>query len=1001
MKIKNYVLFLIAAFGLVVSSCNNIAESDDYDGVVSKTSTETTTIVTESEAEGALAYLAVAIDSLSANKTSARTVFPDFTDSAYAYEGFDKFVLYGWLGNSDSSSEKYQIAVWQSDDTLTAYKKLVGYTTTKTTTDEDTGETTTTTEGKDGDKYVPMRLFSKDAGASEAWTFELVASHHSGSDTTCTTFKGTTTKNIVAGGNNSLSFTLTRASNYNFSTDATAKGKVALTLDYKTGADTTLKLYKCNASTGAQSEEVTSTYFNSADSSFTVAAGKKKELNIASIPEGFYEVVLTFKNNGVDVGVLREFIYVLQSLTSKATLTVDVNADYTITYYYEILDNTLLGVDALTQVTYIDAEGKVALSSGVSFFKSDSTPVKYYSRLNAVTLPTPSDFVDDFNSGVGGEAVPAAAKYVFCGWYEDEGLQKGPILDIKANSTVGDKTYYAKFIDKREMPKVNSVAITGTQKVGNVLKATAKVDDADFAGTIFNWKWYYVTTSDSGTETKAEIKEEAGASISERNVSTAPLITTSSYTIRPKYAEKTLRAVAQQKYTVRKYDDTETKKDNKIIDSKPQDYVYDAGYVRTTYEASEYNAAGVYKVVENKYEYDAEAGTTATNEYEAAHADTSEIAKGDLEVTTADFKLGYTYTSNGSVIINSDLASSSLDKANAVWSAIHDKAATTYTLSGSNGTPTNDWFKGIDGNATTATLKLNGEVVDAESGNVTTAVKAPTSSKYLPVTLTIAGYEPLTLGSSDAEDAGYSNGAFIKVRFDKPASDDVLTALWKSGDAQDAEGLNVASGNDVLEGFDKDTISFKDSKYTHNYGTDETAVNVETSFLYKVETGSYVTAVGTRNAGKLGESSVLAETTDENGTVTYPSEVSVAGGKSLVFKTVAVAGEKDSKDNYVGAIDAAASESDPVTFRSTETTSNTNYIGTRISIASLRITVDSGSDAVTSAAVGHTIKIVPLDSTGAVISQYNDITWTLNRSGVTEAISGLKTAENADLTSRA
>ena len=78
------------------------------------------------------------------------------------------------------------------------------------------------------------------------------------------------------------------------------------------------------------------------------------------------------------------------------------------------------------------------------------------------------------------------------------------------------------------------------------------------------------------------------------------------------------------------------------------------------------------------------------------------------------------------------------------------------------------------------------------------------------------------------------------------------------------------------------------------------------------------------------------------------------------------------------------------------TAANNEYIGRRISIASLKIRgttvtdatgAEENADKVYTAKIGDTLKIVPLDSTGDEITSYPDIVWTIKRNGT--AISGL------------
>ena len=957
MKIKlyNYFLVLIASFSLVLSSCNNIA-SDDYEENKNQGTSVSTETVSELDSEGVIAYLTVAIDSLSEDGVSSRTVLPDFTDSDYKYTGFDKFELTGAY-----DGKNYKIAEWTSDsDGLSAYEKLVG----KTTTTGSDDEAVTTTNG---DYQIPLTLFSKDETATETWSFTLTAYHHYvENEATTTVFKGTTSKNIVAGANNSLAFSLTRDSEYKFAAASENKaGSLSITLNYVTGARTEVQLFKCDASTGEHDgNDIASSYWEGeSDRIFTVANGAKKELSIASIPEGFYELILNFTNNDIAVGVMKEYVYILQDLTSVKTIKVDVNADYAITYFYKILD-----VDGKNEITYIKNDDSYGVKIANFFKGTDNKPyhgdiqAMYYSRLNTVTLPQETDFVDTFNS-----KAESGNEYLFCGWYEDEGFTKGPILNIKKNSTVGDKTYYGKFIDKREKPEITSVVLTADTKtadaddfkVGHKITATAKTDAGDFAGTVQEWKWYKVKTDDDPAD--AQITENID---NPAKAQTTDLVTTSSYSVRPIYAGKNIKVTATKKYTVRSYDD----KDNE----SGQSYVYNAGYVRTTYTAANYNAAGLYKVVEFKenptdtevtYGYPSPKVSNETGQF---------IGKGNLAVTTAAFKLYYEYTSetDGSTEttkINTNLRDDGLAEPFAtILSAVHDANTTGWTL-----------------NDTTVFVDTNADSKYYSIAFNTASQKAPTASGYVPVKISVDGYNDLVLGTTgDVADTDYddiySNGAFIKVRYDNPMEREVLNALWKDGDVSD---------QNVRDGFDKQTISFKDTAYSKTYDGGTISVPLIWS---EASEGTFASPVA-RLQDDLGK---------ENGS----SEISVGTSKTLYFKateTPATENNGDSKNaDWYGKVWPSTDTARDVTFTWNDTESSTdannNYIGRRISIASLRISgttvtdatgAEENADKVYTAKIGDTLTIVPLDSTGAEITSYSDIVWTIKRNGT--AISGL------------
>ena len=898
MKLNKYILLILASFIFVVSSCNNLINDSDSDddksSVINNSSQEKPADL--SAYEGKTAYLSVSLDELSAN-TSSRTVLPDFTQSGYAYNGFTKFVLKGAKSGSTQAVIKSWETTTAESTTTTAYSKLT-----------------------DSEKVIPIKLSAANTD-EESWDFTLTAYHHGGDVGTVTTFEGTTTVTVRAGEatvadsgnnvseNNMLNFTLYRNTKYQF--DTSKSGSIELTLSYVTGAVTTAKLY----SYSDENKTAITT------DSFTGASGSSKVFAVSGIAEGIYVAEFSFTNNDVEIGSMKEYIYVFEGLTSKKTLNVDVNANYTISYYYEILDT-----DSETEPVCVATTDTNV--SATSIFASDYTPTMYYSRLTTVELPKPENFVPDYCND----------KYLFCGWYEDADLTKGPVLKIPRNTAIGDKDYYAKFIDARENQNIASVKITPDSefKVGHKLTATAYTDansSTAFAGTILEWKWYV-----QGTESDTEFT----TGVSSLDPVSGSLATTSSYIVRPLHYQKTLKAEALQKYKVARYTSEDAGYTENTADATHNNYVSSTGADLAT--------AGIYKVLVNTLEVD--------NSYSAGNPVTAtksepaeEIGAGTLTVTP-DFKLDYSYGTGENVVIGSALSSDNIIDTENVLAQVYDsKAGETWNLSALTGT----------GNDFTPS--------DVDAPNVVFTAQspvAPATSNYVDSKLTAYGYEDLPLTGD--------NQVFVKVRYPNPDGSSILASFWKLGDA-DAT---------VNEGFDYGYISLKSLVYTQ-----DSIIGIPLLYKYASDTSdtSYTTPTAVRaltgGTYNLGDPTVVTTTTEGETTSTViPCDINVNTNHILVFK----AGQNDSgkttatnpKNADEGVIYGSAGSVSLTFSNVTGSITNDAYIGTRVSITGLNVTMAENAGGTFAEApsypVGYTLKVEPVYNVSG--TTYSDIKWT-------------------------
>ncbi|WP_294430579.1 hypothetical protein [uncultured Treponema sp.] len=1029
-KMKNYMLIGTALLALLATSCKDMLGFDSDSG----SSSQTGKALETAENINAVAFLSVSLDSITAKaaSSSARTALPDFetatgTNGTYQYAGFTKFVLYGAKAGSDAAaignSEESPIRVWESHGDTTAYRAFTA----------------------EGASKVPIALSS---GEAEEWNFTLVGYY--GTDEKHITFAGSVSKTIkptvdgfervevtqdtfaslVVGlytkdaangvfvkldGNaefddskeyyiytdsntptnptNGLDFTLARTSKFVYPYSTSGEGKIEITLNYATGSElsgykTIAKLYSATVSESVVTKSETPLTVEGNSVLATEAADNATErlYSAEGIKEGMYVAVFEFTENGVEVGAMTEYVYVLKDLTSKSTLTVDLNGSYAITYRYWILDDEANQNVVVTSAVQ-DRNGKytfglgartdsgfpgVANTSEGNMFaeitsEADNTisanaggVVMTYSRLTGATLPTANLFSEDFNS------TNPESEYLFCGWYDITGSEAAdnntiaglindsenhtPVLEIKKNTFVHDKTYIAKFVKRVEMPVIDKVTITpetdaasneslnNGYKVGYMLTATPSYGETPtaFTGTA-TWQWYWSADSENYSFDDEDTVSGTNATIAARDETHV-----STYRVEPSKAGKYLQARVVQKY--------------KIVPEKIE------------------GAIAYYKVTENA----AVVSGVAKKDVESVPTPVAMVlgtlqAVGSTNPEDEDalFKMHYGTAATAEVVeIGTQLSASNLHVTSGVITDAHN--------------PAWEYQHGTGNSATVSAyaLSLTDEINDDH-------VYAPVGSNYVAVTVSVAGYEPLHL--PNIVDSGAPKSAFVSVKYKTPTEANVKSTLWC--DDGNAENQNE------LEGIDKGYIVFKATEYSsseNDYTNGETPIDVTAIPLsYKVGDGDFTPVTARAALGKEHNDTadILA------GTVSFKAAEKKVNGEGEPADTQYT----DANGNPVGHI---AESSDALSY-AFSTDNSLAYIGTRQLISYIEVARDGETDVPHpnnqpyTAKVGHTLTVKAYDEHDQEIARYgaeglSGITWTWATAD-TESTNG-KTATAANTT---
>ncbi|WP_294430583.1 hypothetical protein [uncultured Treponema sp.] len=347
------------------------------------------------------------------------------------------------------------------------------------------------TESKSAYEVMTVEHIELDVGE---WTFTLRALIE-GSDEACTVYKGTVTKTLSAGNNSNLVFPLSLES-----VGTSGSGNIAITLSIG------------SAVTNVASVEA---FLVKSDGSAVDAQLTRPETGVSGvygysgIPVGNYIVTFTLKNSAGNVlGLCPEYVVISAGSRSVSSINIEnLDADYSITYR-----------DAS------DNNSEMTLTPAV------------YTRHGGVTLP-----------------VPEKEGWTFCGWY---GSSESASVDNESASPVtgfgageiGTKTYYAKFIENKEIAPITAVTIDGNVKVGETLTAKAWTSyDAEtsdnntaFAGTVYSYQW--ICSEDEAGTVNATVEKEVVRGETETGT------LDSAYLVKPEDAEKYLSVKIRQKY---------------------------------------------------------------------------------------------------------------------------------------------------------------------------------------------------------------------------------------------------------------------------------------------------------------------------------------------------------------------------------------------------------------------------------------------------------------------
>ncbi|MCR4954833.1 MAG: hypothetical protein K6A43_12270 [Treponema sp.] len=345
------------------------------------------------------------------------------------------------------------------------------------------------------------------------WSFTLLAYVKEG-DITLASYSGTTEIEI-SGGQNSLSFNL-KLQQVDVSSGA---GSGNLTIKLNFGAANVAKKIKAHLFTENENErtlvagstKVLQTADANSDGFIDVTTPSVPYIySVPDLPAGSYIAQFEFYGDEQMEVLLGSYVEAVNINLLGAVSTITLNkldSSYAISYYEYILGQT--------------SNSPVAISSNVT----NSNPVSYTRH-------------SEFNF-----EVPVKAGYTFWKWIQigqnDTAIAiTSPAVNGIAKKSIGNRYYCAIFIPEEDAAQIDSVAFTGTAKVGHTLTATAKVGDSDFEGTVEKIVWSAVD-AESGEETVIKTVTENCES-------------SDSYIVEPVFAEKTIKVQFVQKYHIQK-----------------------------------------------------------------------------------------------------------------------------------------------------------------------------------------------------------------------------------------------------------------------------------------------------------------------------------------------------------------------------------------------------------------------------------------------------------------
>lgn len=437
-----------------------------------------------------IAYISISVEKASTDLVS-RTVVPKLSTET-DFDGFEKLVLHGEMKNSD-----YEINLsWITEGNETAYDQMKG-------------------------AIIPLPTLKNpyiNDGDVDIWDFELTGyfagTYEDGEykEDGTVFYNKIVSKELTKGNENKIVFFLERTTTWQYA--GSAQGSVSFDLNF---ADETVKkvsaTYEGPIEEGSMPPVSTPEIFN--------VTSKKATVSFENLNAGKYIIKMTYLGaNDVKVGTRKEYAYVLPSLTSglaEESTTINVNAVYSITYKN--------GTEDFAETPFA------------------STVPEKFSRQTKVTLPKVTDFNDTFKD-----------VYDFFGWYtESDFAESSKLVTIEENTIVNDLTLYGKFINVNEKPTFTGFDFKcddteapsyATLKVGHTITAMPMAGENEFLGTIEDLKWY-VQADNGGWE---EISE--GITTTDENPATDATPLKSTLVIKPAYAQKKLKVVARQKYSV-------------------------------------------------------------------------------------------------------------------------------------------------------------------------------------------------------------------------------------------------------------------------------------------------------------------------------------------------------------------------------------------------------------------------------------------------------------------
>lgn len=406
-----YFLVLIAALSFMLPSCSDLFGGDD-----SKDDSAVT--------------LKISLGQM------ARTALP------FAEDGneFNKFKL-TYKKGSDASDEEL---TWNSDETATAYQKMLG-----ASTKVDTGN----------------------------YTFKLYAYFSDPDDESY--YESEVISKTMEAGENTINFTLTLKELSQ--TLSTGTGNLSLTVKDSGSSLSKIEavVFKKGDSDFEEKETLNKTGLGEGGKAVAFTAGESgTKIEWTAIPVGFYKVMLKFYDaNKVQTGYNVQYATIIKDATSRNIEEINANTGKNDVYTIDYAEN---GKD------YVTESGEVSWS-----FANGATSYGTYSRFSDIILP-----------------VAVSDNKLFLGWYipDSAGTLDEKITKIEPNTKAENLTLTPKFIDAKELPELTTVTISDSTgdsaQVGDKLTAVLKDStDADFTGTV-SYQWYRGTTAIEGATSK-------------------------------------------------------------------------------------------------------------------------------------------------------------------------------------------------------------------------------------------------------------------------------------------------------------------------------------------------------------------------------------------------------------------------------------------------------------------------------------------------------------------